>query len=79
MAGVTGLMAVQKGHISRKQGGVMLAAYLSYVTATYNFSEPLFNCHEDVQNGAVVEHCIKSGEKAPANKIDTSAPVINFD
>ena len=78
-AGVTGLMTAQKGHISRKQGGIMLAAYLSYVTATYNFSEPLFNCHEDIENGAVVEHCIKAGEKIPALETDKTLPVINFD
>ncbi len=78
-AGVTGLMAAQKGHISRKQGGVMLAAYLSYVTATYNFSEPLFNCHEDIENGAVVEHCIKGGQELNVPETDNSLPVINFD
>lgn len=78
-AGVTGLMAAQKGHISRKQGGVMLAAYLSYVTATYHFSEPLFNCHEDFVDGAVVEHCIKSDEDLPALEKDNALPVINFE
>lgn len=77
--GVTGLMALQKGHISRKQGGVMLAAYLSYVTATYNFSEPLFNCHEDFEDGAVVEHCIKPGEELPAKDTENGLPVIDFD
>jgi Ca2+/Na+ antiporter len=77
-AGVTGLMALQKGHISRKQGGVMLAAYLSYVTATYNFSEPLFNCHEDFFDGAVVEHCIKSGKELPELETDDTLPVIDF-
>lgn len=80
-AAVTGLMAAQKGHITRKQGAVMVAAYLSYVAATYNFSEPLFNCHEDFVNGEMVQHCIMPGETPeflapiPAE----GAPVVEFD
>lgn len=38
-AGVTALMAAQKGHISRKQGGLMVAAYLAYVTASLTSSD----------------------------------------
>lgn len=82
-AGVTALMAAQKGHISRKQGGLMVAAYLAYVTATYQFSEPLFNCHEDFVNGELVEHCIKAGEDTeiilPEIETDETVPTIQFD
>lgn len=77
-AGVTALMAAQKGHITRKQGGLMVAAYLSYVAATYNFSEPLFNCHEDFVNGELVEHCILPGEtETPADQGEY-LPTVNF-
>lgn len=80
-AGVTALMAGQKGHISRKQGGVMVAAYLSYVAATYQFSEPLFNCHEDFVNGELVEHCIMPGEETDIilPETDETVPTIQFD
>lgn len=77
-AGVTALMAAQKGHITRKQGGLMLAGYLSYVGATYQFSEPLFNCHEDYQNGELVEHCIMADE-AEAQDMDSELPLFVID
>lgn len=85
-AGVTGLMAMQNGHITRKQGGVMLAAYLSYIAATYHFSEPLFNCHDDLKNGELVQHCIMPGEDITKDILPqfleeplNGAPVIDFD
>lgn len=78
-AGVTALMAAQKGHITRKQGGVMLAGYLSYVGATYQFSEPLFNCHEDFVDGKLVEHCIKPGELETPIVTDDDLPVFVID
>lgn len=86
-AGVTALMAAQKGHITRKQGGVMVAAYLAYVAATYHFSEPLNNCHQDLVGGEIVEHCIVPGEDENGDpavtlpsvpEIDENAPVIEF-
>ncbi|MFP4313138.1 MAG: sodium:calcium antiporter [Alphaproteobacteria bacterium] len=76
-AGVTALMAAQKGHISRKQGGLMVGAYLAYVAATYQFSEPLFNCHFDFVNGEMVEHCIKPGESG--NDFYQQNQDFNFD
>ncbi len=77
-AGVTGLMAAQKGHIARKQGGVMAASYLAYVLATSHFSEPLFNCHEDFVNGEVVEHCIMPAESEKTPPTLEDIPEILF-